>query len=64
MAIARPPSVIVLIEMSNALKTSAVMSSDNGIAVSVMNVVRKFSRKRKRTMTTRIEPSRSASSTL
>ena len=64
MATARPPSVIVLIDMPNHLKTSPVTTIDKGIAVSVMNVVRKLRRNRKRMMTTRILPSRSASITL
>ena len=64
MATAMPPSVIVLIETSKIEKTMAVMASDSGIAVSVMTVVRKFRRKRKSTITTRMEPSRTASSTL
>ena len=58
MATASPPSVIVLIDMPNHLKTSPVITIDSGIAVSVMNVVRKFSRKRNRMITTRMPPSR------
>ena len=62
-ATAMPPSVIVLIETSKILNTMAVMARESGIAVRVMTVVRKFSRKRKSTMTTSSEPSRTASST-
>ena len=47
--------------MPNHLKISMVMAKDSGIAISVMKVVRKFSRKRKRTMVTMIAPSRMAS---
>ncbi len=45
MATARPPRVIVLIDMPNHLKTRPAVTIESGIAVSVMNVVRKFSRK-------------------
>ena len=62
-ATARPPSVIVLIDMPNHLKTSPVTTIDSGMAVSVMNVVRKLSRNRNRMITTRMPPSRSASMT-
>ena len=58
MATASPPSVIVLIDMPNQRKTMAVMTIDSGMAVSVMNVVRKFSRKINSTITTRMPPSR------
>ena len=64
MATASPPSVMVLIDWPVNLKTRAVTTIDRGIAVSVMNVVRKLRRKRKSTMTTRMPPSRSAISTL
>ena len=50
--------------MPAALNTRAVTSSDNGMAVSEMTVVRTFSRKAKSTITTRMAPSRRASSTL
>ena len=63
-ATASPPSVIVLIDMSNHLNTSPAVTIDSGIAVSVINVVRKFSRKINRMMTTRMPPSRSAMITL
>ena len=48
MATARPPSVIVLIDMPNHLNTRPVTTIESGIAVSVMNVVRKFNRNRNR----------------
>ena len=54
----------MLIDMPNHLKTRPVTTIESGIAVSVMNVVRKFSRNRNRMMTTRMPPSRSASITL
>ena len=54
----------MLIDMSNHLKTSPVTTIESGIAVSVMNVVRKLSRNRNRMMTTRMPPSRRASMTL
>ena len=56
MATASPPSVIVLIEIPTSLKTSAVIAIDSGIAVSVMSVVRKLSRKRNSTITTSAAP--------
>ena len=49
-ATASPPSVIVLIETPNALKIRKVMMNESGIAVSVIAVVRKFKRNKKRTM--------------
>ena len=61
MATARPPRVIEFTLMPNHLKMSMVMAKDSGIAISVMKVVRKFSRKRKRTMVTMMAPSRMAS---
>ena len=61
MATARPPRVMEFTEMPNHLKMSIVMANDSGMAMSVMKVVRKFSRNRKRTMVTMIAPSRMAS---
>ena len=58
MATASPPSVIVLIDRPNNVNTIAVMTTDNGIAVSVMKVVRKLSRNRNRMTTTSRLPSR------
>ena len=63
-ATASPPSVIVLIDIPSHVKTSPVITIERGMAVSVMKVVRKFSRKRKSTMTTSTPPSRRASTTL
>ena len=62
-ATARPPRVMVLIDIPAAEKTRAVITSESGIAVSVIKVVRMFIRKRTRTITTRMTPSRRASMT-
>ena len=64
MAIAKPPKVNVLIEIPNILKMIAVIINDNGMAVSVMMVVLKFNKNKKRMITIRIKPSLNASSTL
>ncbi len=64
MATARPPSVMVLIPRPTAWKTMKVVSNDRGIAVKVIAVVRKLSRKMKSTTATMRLPSRKASSTL
>ena len=61
MATASPPSVIEFTDTPNHLKTSSAVTNESGIAVSVMKVVRKFSRKRNSTMVTMIAPSRMAS---
>ncbi len=53
---ASPPSVIVLMDKPKNLKTIAVIIMESGMAVNVMVVVRKFSRKRNKTMTTRMAP--------
>ena len=45
MAIAMPPSVIVLIVAPNARSTRIAAASDSGIAVSVMAAARRFARK-------------------
>ena len=42
MATASPPRVMEFTLMPNPLKTSIVMAKDRGIAISVMNVVRRF----------------------
>ena len=63
MATASPPSVIVLIDIPNHLKTRPVTTIERGMAVSVMKVVRKLRRNRNNTITTRMPPSRSASMT-
>ena len=64
MAIAMPPSVIVSIVSPSPAKTSAVVSTESGIAASVMRLVRKFQRNRKSTTKTQIAPSRIACTTL
>jgi hypothetical protein len=51
-AIARPPSVIVLIDRSKSQNTIAVIAIDIGIASSEISVVRTFSRKTNRTTVT------------
>ena len=63
MATAIPPRVIVLIDSPIKSNTMNVVSSDSGIAVSVMIVVRKFRRNNARIITTRIAPSRNAATT-
>jgi hypothetical protein len=55
MAIARPPSVIVLIDRPKYLKTSAVMKIDTGMAVSAMMVGRRVPRKKNRITATKTE---------
>ena len=45
-AMARPPSVIVLMPIPNQLMTSTVATKERGMAVRLMNVVPKFQRKR------------------
>ena len=64
MAMARPPSVIVLIDMPNALNTSTVIRIEIGMAISEMKVVRTFSRNRKRMTATTATASSSTFSTL
>ena len=61
MATASPPSVMEFTEMPNHLNTSSVMPKDSGMAISVMKVVRKFSRNKKSTSVTMSAPSRMAS---
>ncbi|TWU34860.1 hypothetical protein Poly41_40030 [Novipirellula artificiosorum] len=69
-ATAMPPSVITLIESSLPViqpinrKTIVVSTNESGIAVKVINVVRKFSKNRNRTMTTNTAPIAIASATL
>ena len=55
------PSVMVLIDRPKARNAMTVTMSDSGMAVSVMNVVRKLKRKKNKTTTTRRAPSRNAS---
>ena len=69
-ATAIPPSVMTLMESSVPLiqpmirNVRVVSTSDSGIAVSVMNVVRKFSRNKNSTIMTSTAPITSASATL
>ncbi len=63
-AIVRPPSVMVLMVPPKAETTMIPASSANGMASAEINVVRQEPRKRKRMMTTRMAPSRSATVTL
>ena len=63
MAMANPPSVKVLMDISKALKTIAEITNDKGMAVRVIMVVRKLSKNKNRIITTRINPSLRASST-
>ena len=60
MAIAMPPSVIVLMVMPSSFIAKIATTSESGIATTEIAVARKFQRKRNRMMTTRIAPSRSA----
>jgi hypothetical protein len=55
---------MVLMLMPAARNTSAVTSSESGMATREINVVRTLSRKANSTITTRMAPSRRASSTL
>ena len=64
MAMAKPPSVMVLIVRPKYLNTSTVTRIETGMAVSEMIVVRTFSRKANSTIATMMAPSRSASATL
>ena len=65
MAMARPPSVITLIDWPSHWNTSAVTASDSGMATSEITVVRTDSRNANSTMATMMAPrSRSASATL
>ncbi len=61
---ARPPSVIVLMPRPYHAITTTAATSESGIAVRLMNVVRKFQRKRNRTTVTITAPSASAAFTL
>ena len=63
-AMARPPSVITLIDCPSSWNTSAVTASESGIATSEITVVRADSRKANSTTATMMAPSRSASATL
>ena len=61
MATAMPPRVMLFTPVPNHLKVISVIAKDSGMAVRVMKVVRRFSRKRNRIMVTMIAPSRIAS---
>ena len=63
-AMARPPSVIVLMVSPKALKTSTVTRIEIGMAVSEMSVARAFIRKTNRTMATTTAASSSTRLTL
>ena len=60
MAIAMPPSVIVLMVAPNARRTRTAAASDSGIAVSVMAAARRLARNSNTMTTTSRPPSRSA----
>ena len=60
-ATASPPSVIVLMLIPNHLKIINVTTKERGIATSVIAVVLKLSKNKKRIIATRMDPSRSAS---
>ena len=60
MAMASPPSVIVLIVSPNASNTMSVIRNDSGIAASEITVARTFIRKTSRTSATTIAASTSA----
>ena len=61
MATAMPPRVMLFTPVPKRLKVMSVIAKDSGMAVSVMKVVRRFSRKSTSTMLTMIAPSRIAS---
>ena len=63
MAIARPPSVIVLIDSPKQLEDDAVVRIETGIAVSEIAVVRQLSRNANRTTATTSAASSSTCST-
>ena len=64
MAIASPPSVMVLMELPMASRISTAATRESGMAVKEMKVVRKFQRNRKSTTVTMIPPSRMEAWTL
>ena len=59
-AIAIPPSVIVLMEIPVSLNAKIAVAKESGIARTEMSVLRPLHRKRKRISTTRMAPSLSA----
>ena len=64
MAIAKPPKVMTLMVCPIHLKMSTVKASDKGIASKEIAVVRVDNKNANSTITTRIDPSISASVTL
>ena len=64
MAMARPPSVIVLMPIPNQLMTRTVATSESGMAVRLMNVVPKFQRNRNPSATMRVDMCGRSSCTL
>ena len=60
MAIAMPPSVIVLMLAPKARSARTAAASESGMAVSVMAAARRLARNSTTTTTTRMPPSRSA----
>jgi hypothetical protein len=64
MAMAMPPRVMVLMERPKYLKTRAVVSTETGMAVREMKVVRKLPRKRNSTAATKTEAASSFTSRL
>ena len=59
MAMASPPSVMVLIDRPIIWNTTSVLSTDSGMATSEMKVVCQLSRNTNSTMATQISASRS-----
>ena len=57
MAMARPPSVMVLSVTPNLSSRMMAVSSESGMAVMEMNAVRKWPRNRNSTTATRMPPS-------
>ena len=64
MAMASPPSVMVLIDIPMTWNTMSVVSTESGIATSEMKVVCQFSRNTNSTMATQISASTSTRSRL
>ena len=60
-ATAMPPRVMLFTPVPNRLNVMSVIANESGMAVRVMNVVRRFSKKSTSTMLTMIAPSRIAS---
>ena len=64
MAIAMPPSVIVLMEMPSPFMPKIATTSERGMATMEIAVARRFHRNRNRMTTTTMAPSRRACTTL